>query len=69
VYVGHSLAQAVSHWPVTVEAWVQTKTSEYGIYGGLSSLGAGFCVSTSFLPSLSFHLRSILTHSSTTGTI
>jgi len=48
--VGHAVAQAVSDWPVTAEAQVQTKASECGICGGLSGLGAGLSVSTSYPP-------------------
>jgi hypothetical protein len=49
--MGHAVALAVSYWPVSAEAQVQTKASECGICGGLSGLGAGLSVSTSFLPS------------------
>ena len=47
----HAVAQAVSYWPVSAEAQVQTKASECGICDGFSGLGVGLSVSTSFLPS------------------
>lgn len=49
--MGHAMAQAVNYWPVSAEAQAQTKAGECGICGGLSGLGAGLTVSTSFLPS------------------
>lgn len=48
--MGNAVAQAVSYWPVSAEAQVQTKASECEICGGLSGLGVGLSVSTSFLP-------------------
>ena len=36
---GHAMAQAVSHQPTTVEAWVQSQTSSCGICGGQRALG------------------------------
>jgi len=49
--MGHAVAQAVSYWPVSAEAQVQTKANECGICGGLRGLGAGLSVSTTLLPS------------------
>jgi hypothetical protein len=69
MYLGHAVAWAVSNWPVTAEAWVHTKVSECGIYGGLSDLGAGFSASISFLLLLLFHLCIILIQSCATNTV
>jgi hypothetical protein len=66
VCVGRAVAQAVSYWPVSVEAQVQTKANGCGICGGLSGFGAGLSVSTSFPSCHSYHL--MLMRSSTTDT-
>jgi hypothetical protein len=48
----HAMAQVVSCWHVTVEAWVYAQVSPCGIQIGT---GTGFCQSSSILLSLSFH--------------
>jgi hypothetical protein len=39
---GLAMALAVSHWSLTVEAWVQFQASPCGIFVGQSHDGAGF---------------------------
>jgi hypothetical protein len=46
-YTGRAIAQAVSRWLLTVEAWVSRPCHPYGICGGQSGIG------TDFSPSLS----------------
>jgi hypothetical protein len=48
------MAQAVSHWPLTAEARVQSRVSPCGICGVQSGTGTGFSLSTSVFPS-QFH--------------
>lgn len=45
------MAEAISHWPLNMELWIQSKASPYGIYGGHISTGTGFSLNGSFLPS------------------
>jgi hypothetical protein len=39
---GRAMAQAVSHWPLTVEARVHARVNPCGICGGQSGTGTGF---------------------------
>jgi hypothetical protein len=56
-YSDSTLAQAVSHWPLTTEAWV----SPCGICGGRSVTVTRFSQSSLIFPlSISFHRGSIL---------
>jgi hypothetical protein len=41
------MAQAVNHWPLTVEAWVHARVSPCGIFGGQSGTETGFSPSSS----------------------
>jgi hypothetical protein len=60
---GHSMAQAVSCCPLTVEARVHTQASLYRIYGRQSGTETGFSPSSSVFPtSISFHHSSILVY-------
>jgi hypothetical protein len=47
----HSVVQAVSCWPVTAEAGLQSQVSPCGICGGQISTGTRFSLSTSGLSS------------------
>jgi hypothetical protein len=47
---GCAMAQAVSCWPPTAEAQVQSWVSQCGICGGKSGTGTGFSRSTSVFP-------------------
>jgi hypothetical protein len=59
--VGHAMAQVVSCWPLTTQAWVHTHVSSCGICGGQSGTGTGFLSpSHSDPPSISFHCGSRL---------
>jgi hypothetical protein len=48
--MGHAMAQAVSCWPLTMEACVRAQVIPCGICGGLSGTGTGFAPSSSVLP-------------------
>jgi hypothetical protein len=42
LFYSHAVAQAVSHQPLTKEAWVWSRASPLGIYGGQSGMGQAF---------------------------
>jgi hypothetical protein len=44
------MAQAVSHRPLTAEAWVRARVNPYGICVGQSGTGTGFSPSSSVFP-------------------
>jgi len=39
-----------NHWPVPMEAWVQSQASQWGIYGGHSITKTGISPTTSVFP-------------------
>jgi len=47
---GHAMAQAISHWPFTAEAWVQLQATILGVDCGWSGSGIGLPQSTSVFP-------------------
>jgi hypothetical protein len=49
VAAGGGIAQAVSWWYLTIQAWVQSQVSSCKICGGQSGIGTGCCPSTSVL--------------------
>jgi hypothetical protein len=55
VLQGHAMAQAVSHWPLIIEAHVYAQVSLCGICGGQSGTGTGFTLKPSVFSSVSFH--------------
>jgi hypothetical protein len=40
--LGHAMALAVSHWPLAVEAQIQSLACQFGICGGQSGTGTVF---------------------------
>ena len=46
IYMGHSMTQAVSHWPLTTDIQVQSQATLYGISDGQSSSRQGPSPST-----------------------
>jgi hypothetical protein len=57
---GHTMVQAVSGWPITVEAHVRTRVAPSGICGGQSGAGTGFFRVLRFSPVCIISLRSTL---------
>jgi hypothetical protein len=49
-FLGRVMAQAVSRWPLTVEARVRARVDPYGIRGGQSGTVASFSPSSSVFP-------------------
>jgi hypothetical protein len=47
IYGGHVMAEAVSCWPLTVEAQVHTWVNPCSICGGQSGTGTGFSLNSS----------------------
>jgi hypothetical protein len=41
-HLGHAIAQALSHWPLNMEAWVHARVSPHGICGGQSGIPISF---------------------------
>jgi len=66
--LGCAMAQVVSHWSITTEAWYQSQAHLHGIYIGQIGTGAGFPLSILiFACPVSFYQCSTLVfHSSTT---
>jgi hypothetical protein len=59
IILGHAMAKAVSHWPLTVETRVQLQANPCGICGGQSGIGSGLLLSISVLP-CQYHSASAL---------
>jgi hypothetical protein len=53
--IGHAMAKAVSHRPLTAEARVCTRVSPCGVCGGQSDTGTGFSPCSLFSLPVSFH--------------
>jgi hypothetical protein len=47
---GRVMAQALSHRPLTAEAWIRSWVGPYGIFGGQSGTGTRLSPSTSVFP-------------------
>jgi hypothetical protein len=47
---GRAMAQVVSHWPLTAEAWVRSLVIPCGICSEKSGTGTGFFPSASVFP-------------------
>jgi hypothetical protein len=48
--MGCAMAQVISHWPLTAEAWVHTWVNPCGICGGQSGTATGLSQSSSVFP-------------------
>jgi hypothetical protein len=57
------MARAVSHHPLTAEAWIQSQASASEICGKKGSNRPGFSLSTLAFPSVAFYQCAILIHS------
>ena len=66
--LGCVITEALSQWPLTSDAHVQSQAGPSGICGGQSCIGAGISPSTCFILSVSFHQCSIHIHSSVKDT-
>jgi hypothetical protein len=68
-FTGHTVAQVVSLWPLTMEDWVQPQANPCMFYSGKSDNGTGFSQSTlvpshqdhsTYAPCSFFHLSVML---------
>jgi hypothetical protein len=60
--LGRAMAQAVSSWPLTMEAWVHAQVNPRGICGGQSGTGTDFSPSSSVPLSIYHSTIALQTH-------